>query len=141
MEELPTPPLAAPMPPPPPAPFTAAPAPAVDRTPLRELARRQRMAIIAGILNAVGGVLMATDTTADGLAALFVLIVAGFVIFAAFRLGQQLYGAGIGVLSGIAMLIPLVWIGVLVVLSSRASRQLRAAGVKVGFLGADPASI
>jgi hypothetical protein len=134
-------PASTPMPPPPPPAWGAPPAPAVDRTELRELARRQRMAIVAGIANAIGGILTISDAVQDGPGALILLIVAGFIIYAMFRLGRQLYGVGIGILAAVAMLIPIVWIVVLVSLSSKASKQLRAAGVQVGFFGADPSTI
>jgi hypothetical protein len=127
--------------PPPPNPSGAAPMPTVDRASLRDLAGRQRTAIIAGIVNAVGGVLMYSDAIPAGPSAIFTLVVAGFIIVAAFRLAQHLHGVAIGIVCGIAMLIPFVWIVVLVVLSSKASKQLRAAGVRVGFFGADPSSI
>jgi hypothetical protein len=134
------PPFAAPMPPPP-APYTPALAPPVDRESLRDLARRQRAAIIAGCANALGGIVAFTHALPSGTEVLIELVVAGFVIIAAYRLGQRLSGVGVGILAGIAMLLPIVWIVVLVVLSSKASKQLRAAGIRVGFFGADPASI
>ena len=134
------PPLGAPLPPPP-VPSAAPPMRTVDRSALRDLAGRQRAAIIAGIVNAVGGVLMFSDTLPAGPVSLFALVVAGFVIVAAFRLAQHLHGVAIGIVCGVAMLIPFVWIVVLVVLSSKASKQLRAAGVRVGIFGADPSSI
>jgi hypothetical protein len=99
------------------------------------------MAIVAGIANAVGGILTISDALQGGLGALILLIVAGFIIYAMFRLGRQLYSVGIGVLAAVAMLIPIVWIVVLVWLSSKASKELRAAGVRVGLLGADPSTI
>ena len=130
----------APMPPPPGMPGNPL-VPPVDRSALRDLASRQRAAIIAGCLNALGGVLMFTRALPAGPGSLFALVVAAFVIVAAFRLAQRLYGAGIGVVCGIAVLIPVVWIVVLVLLSSKASKQLRAAAVHVGFFGANPSSI
>jgi hypothetical protein len=134
-------PFIAPMPPPPPAPFAASTAPAVDRDALRDLAKRQRAAIIAGCANALGGILAVTHALPAGTEVLVELLVATFVIVSAYRLAQPLHGVGIGILAAIAMLIPIVWVVVLLVLSSRASKQLRAAGVRVGFFGADPSSI
>ena len=131
---------AAPLPPPPG--MSGIPAvPAVDRTGLRDLASRQRAAIFAGLANAVGGALVFTHAVPDGIGGLISLVVAAFVIVAAFRLAQRLHGVWIGVVCGIAMLIPVVWIVVLVLLSSKASKQLRAAGVHVGFFGANPSSV
>ena len=127
--------------PPPPNPSGAPQMPTVDRRALRDLAGRQRAAIIAGIANAVGGVLLFSHAVPAEPASLFALVVAGFIIVAAFRLAQHLHGVAIGILCGIAMLIPFVWILVLVVLSSKATKQLRAAGVAVGFFGAAPSSI
>jgi hypothetical protein len=103
--------------------------------------RGGQTAIIAGIANAVGGVLLFSHAVPAEPASLFALVVAGFIIVAAFRLAQHLHGVAIGILCGIAMLIPFVWILVLVVLSSKATKQLRAAGVAVGFFGAAPSSI
>ena len=133
-------PYAPPMPPPP-APFTATVGPIADRGWLRDLATRQRMAIVAGIGNALGGILAFSHVLPGGIEVLFELIVAAFIIVAAYRLGQHLHGVGIGIVAGIAMLIPLVWIVVLVVLTSQASKRLRAAGVHVGIFGAGPDSI
>ena len=127
--------------PPPPNPSGAPAMPTVDRTALRDLAGRQRAAIIAGIANAVGGVLLFSHAVPAEPASLFALVVAGFIIVAVFRLAQHLHGVAIGILCGIAMLIPFVWILVLVLLSSKATKQLRAAGVPVGFFGAAPSTI
>ena len=133
------------MPPPPPSPgafgvvFPAT--PAIDRTVLRELAARQRWAIIAGIANAVGGVIAFAHALPPEFVSVAALGVAVFVVVAGYRLARQLHGVGIGVLCGIAMLVPILWIVVLVMLSSRASKTLRAAGVRVGFFGADPSTI
>jgi hypothetical protein len=135
------PPYAAPMPPPPPAPFSVPRAPAVDRDSLRDLAKRQRTAIIAGCANAIGGVLAYSHALPTGAELILELVVAGFIIVAAYRLAARLHGVGIAILAAIAMLIPILWIVVLVVLSARASRQLRAAGLRVGFFGVDPSSI
>ena len=140
MEEHAQPSITTPLPPPPPAPF-APPGAAVDRGWLRDLATRQRMAIIAGILNALGGIVAYSHVLADGTTLLFELAVGTFVIVAAYRLARKLHGVGSAVLCGIAMLVPIVWIVVLVVLSSKASKQLRAAGIHVGFFGADSSSI
>ena len=134
-------PYTAPMPPPPPNPLAAPASPAVDRASLRDLARRQRAAIVAGCANALGGIIVFSHVIPDPTASLVSLIVAGFIIVAVFRLAQTLHGVGIAILAGIAMLIPIVWIVVLLVLSSKASKQLRAAGIHVGFFGADPSSI
>src|SRR5512132_2923795 len=100
---------AAPFPPPPgmSAGMSGIPAvPAVDRTGLRDLASRQRAAIVAGIANAVGGALLFAHSVPEGTGALISLVVAAFVIVAAFRLAQRLHGVWIGVLCGVAMLIP-----------------------------------
>jgi hypothetical protein len=134
-------PYPAPMPAPPPASFGAPPAPSVDRASLRDLAGRQRAALIAGLANAIGGALAYTHAVPDGITALLSLIIAGFIIVAAFRLAQRVSGTGIAILSGVAMLIPFVWIIVLLALSSKATNQLRAVGVQVGFFGANPSSI
>jgi len=84
---------------------------------------------------------MYSDAIPAGPGALPTLVVAGFIIVAAFRLAQHFHGVAIGIVCGIAMLIPFVRIVVLVVLSSKAPKQLRAAGVRVGFFGVDPSSI
>lgn len=128
------------MPPPPGMPGNP-PAPVLDRTALRDLASRQRAAIIAGVLNGLTGALMFTRAIPAGTGSLIALVVAAFVIVAAFRLAQRLHGVAIAIVCGIAMLIPVVWIVVLVLLSSKASKQLKAAGVRVGFFGANPSSL
>jgi hypothetical protein len=131
---------AAPLPLPPPPPGPQAPT-ASDRGALRELARRQRAAVVAGVANAVAGALTYTHAIPAGIGSLFALVVAACVIVAAFRLAQRLQTVGVAIACGIAMLIPVVWIVVLVLLSSKASKQLKAAGVTVGVFGASPSSV
>jgi hypothetical protein len=99
------------------------------------------LAIIAGFANAAAGALIYTKAIPGGLGALVALGVAAFVIVAAARLANHLFGVGPAILSAIAMVVPLVWIVVLVVLSSKASKELRANGVQVGFFGASPDAI
>jgi hypothetical protein len=134
-------PFGAPPLPPPPA-MSGIPAmPVVDRSAVRDLASRQRAAIVAGIANALAGALLFTHSLPEGTGALISLVVAAYVIVAAFRLAQRLHGAWIGGVCGVAMLVPVGWIVVLALLSSKASKQLRAAGVHVGFFGANPSSV
>jgi hypothetical protein len=129
-----------PLPPPPPTGFSAATPlpPTLDRTWLRELAARQRWAIVGGIANGVGGILIGVGAIPPGLGAVLGLAAGIFVIVAAFRLANHLYGVGLAVVSAIAMIVPLVWIIVLVVLCVKATGKLRAAGVRVGLFGTDP---
>ena len=129
-----------PLPPPPPTGFSAAAPlpPTLDRTWLRELAARQRWAIVGGIANGVGGILIGVGAIPPGLGAVLGLAAGIFVIVAAFRLANHLYGVGLAVVSAIAMIVPLVWIVVLVVLCVKATGKLRAAGVQVGLFGTDP---
>lgn len=131
-----------PLPPPPPAAFeaVASSVPSVDRSWLRELAVRQRMAIIAGIANAVGGVLVVTNAL-GGVGLLFAIGVGVLVIVAAYRLGRHLYNVGIGILGAAAMFLPFAWLVVMVGLCVLAAVKLRAAGIRVGFFGVDPDTI
>ncbi|HEU5310331.1 MAG TPA: hypothetical protein VFV24_02660 [Candidatus Eisenbacteria bacterium] len=108
----------------------------VDRTRLRELAVRQRWAIVAGLANAIGGMLLYTHALPDGLAAIASLTILVAIVVCAYRLGRILYSVGIGIVTAVAMFIPFVWIGVLVALSVKASKELKASGVRVGFFGA-----
>jgi hypothetical protein len=116
-------------------------APVLDRARLRELAIRQRWAIIAGIANAVGGMLLFTHALPDGLAAVASLVILVAIVVSAYRLGRILYSVGIGILSAVAMFIPFVWIAVLVALSVKASKELKASGIRVGFFGTSTNSI
>jgi len=129
-----------PLPPPPPGGSSAAAPlqPTLDRAWLRELAARQRWAIVGGIANGVGGILVGIGATPSGLGAVLGLAVGVFVIVAAFRLANHLYSVGIAIVSAFAMIVPLVWIVVLIVLCVKASGRLRAAGVQVGLFGVDP---
>ena len=142
------PPADAPLPPPPPpaaaTPFASMPyvaAPVDDRPALRDLAARQRWAIVAGLANAIGGALVYGTTLPSCLGSILTLGVVSFVMFAAFQLARRLYSTGAGIVCAGAMLFPVVWIGVLIFLCSKASKQLKAAGIHVGFFGADPNKI
>lgn len=113
----------------------------LDRVRLRELAVRQRWAIVAGLANAIGGMLLYTRALPDGLAALASLTILVAIVVCAYRLGRILYSVGIGIVTAVAMFIPFVWIAVLVALSVKASKELKASGVRVGFFGVSSTAI
>ncbi len=58
-----------------------------------------------------------------------------------FLLSTKVYSTGIGVLLGILTLIPIIGLIVLLIINSKATGILRANGVRVGLLGADPATV
>lgn len=58
-----------------------------------------------------------------------------------FMLAIQVYNVAAGVVLGICTLIPIVGLIILLVINGRATKVLRESGVRVGFLGANPATV
>jgi hypothetical protein len=58
-----------------------------------------------------------------------------------FRLAMLVYNTGLGIVLGILTLVPILGLLILLAVNGKATRILRAAGIRVGLLGADPASI
>jgi len=58
-----------------------------------------------------------------------------------FRLAIRLYPPAVGIAMGILTLIPCIGLLVLMVLNGKATSVLRLNGIRVGLLGADPATI
>jgi hypothetical protein len=99
---------------------------AEGRARLEGLAEKRQMLIVAAILNGVAGAIARVATFPRSVVLLAAVAISVFLIVAAVRIANQLFGVGAAIGSAIAMLIPLVWIGVVVLLCVKASRRLKA---------------
>lgn len=73
-----------------------------------------------------------------GIGVLFVGLVGAVFVF---LLAMKTYGTGLGIVLGILSLVPLIGLIVLLVVNGKATNILKQNGIKVGFLGANVASI
>ena len=113
---------------------------------LREVARRQRLVLLAVGLNIIFNVLaMALNTGENPLLAIGVAVVAlgivAFSMFAMFQLANRVYGMAAAIVCSLLMLVPCISLITLLVVNQRATSLLQAARIKVGLFGADPATI
>lgn len=69
------------------------------------------------------------------------LAITVYVATAAFLLSRYSFSVGVGVVCSMLMFVPCVSLIVLLVVNQKAIASLQQQGVRVGFLGADPASI
>jgi hypothetical protein len=113
--------------------------------PLKKIATQQR-AIMFCILGEflLGIALMMFARTNPLLAMACALAYWAVVITAVvfiFMLSITLYNTATGVILGILVLIPLLGLIILLVVNGKATKTLRQHGIKVGLMGADPATI
>ena len=126
------------LPPPPVPPVPPAPAGFEDRRYREELASKRLWLIVAGVSNAVAGILFRAGSLPPGVSLLIVLVVGIFVIVATFRLAKQLYNTAAGVLCAILMLVPVVYIGVVVFLAVQSAKRLRTPAPPAHWSGPSP---
>jgi hypothetical protein len=128
-------------------PFDAMPqltwAPPVEK--LRSVAQGQRLVMIALLVNIVGNVVyqaLYTSGGTMGYISIAVPLCTGlFAMYAVFQLAKLISSTVAAVLCAILMLVPFVSIIGLVIINQKAMFFLKRYGVKVGFFGANPASI
>lgn len=117
---------------------------------LRQIARRQRLAIICilihmavyGIAFLGGGGSQLLENPESASLPVKIVIGIGLVLMAAFTiiicmLGASVFGGPPGVLLGLLTLVPLLGIIALLAINTRATALLRIYGIRVGFFGAD----
>jgi uncharacterized membrane protein len=113
---------------------------------LRKVAFQQRaiMLCILGAIFALVAGIFSIENHMPALGGAFYLIYLGVVVTGAvfiFMLSITLYNTAAGIILGILTLLPLIGLIVLLIVNSKATKTLRARGIKVGLLGANPASI
>ncbi len=116
-----------------------------ERLNLSEIAFRHRVlmrTLLAGLfIELILGFMIASDWTAIALVLSLVFVI--FRMTVALRLGLAVFRPkAIGVLLAILTVLPCyVWLVFIVIIHNRATSVLTENGIKVGFMGADPASI
>jgi hypothetical protein len=113
---------------------------------LHQVAKYQRLVILALGLNILFNIVAVGARTSDSVPlALVVLVVAlGTVVFSMatmFMLANRLYGIGLAIVCTVLMLVPCLSLITLLVVNQKATNTLQASGIKVGLLGADPNTI
>jgi hypothetical protein len=113
---------------------------------LKQVALQQRavnLCILAEIVVAMVRFALVSKASLPLALAMGMIYLAVAVIGAVFifMLAISLYSTGAGIVMGILTLVPLVGLIVLLIVNSRATRVMRNHGIKVGLLGADPATI
>src|SRR5690606_15699565 len=116
----------------------------LDRGELRTIAKLQRgilTCILIYLIAVVGQFIVTVPVELRpliGIALLLVMLAAAVLVF---MLAMRLYGIVAGVLLGILTLLPIIGLIVLLVINGKATGILRQNGIKVGFMGANVASI
>jgi len=115
---------------------------AADRVQLRAIASRQRilcLCILAYLVAVAAQFYIRKDLVPFlGLAMIPVVLTGAVCVF---LMAVRMYGVALGILMGVCTLVPLLGIAPLYVMNSRATQRLKANGIRVGLLGADPATI
>lgn len=113
---------------------------------LRQVATAQRGIMLCILAEFIIGILRVAGVTGGvpimviGLTLVYFAVAIVGAVFL-FKLAILLYNTGVGVVLGILTLVPLLGLIILLVINGKATNLLRQHNIKVGLMGANPATI
>ncbi len=110
---------------------------------LRKVATYQRGVLFCILIQILGTIVNIAIVPAE----LRVIVAMGLLVVAlagtvfVFLLAMHVYSTALGMVIGVLSLVPCLGLLVLLIVNTKATTVLRQNGVKVGLMGADPASV
>ena len=118
-----------------------------EREKLRRMAKYQQWVLYALLATIVSNIVAFASQAAgfEAVSNLFVIFVGLPVVLfgmvAIFLLAREVYNVAVGIVCAILMIVPCISLLALLVVNGKATSHLQARGIKVGLMGANPATI